>query len=122
MKKQNISALAEASTKFNLHPTNLQLDLPAALGSDPRLGDGDFPSCIDHVARLGAMPVSLLLTVRAAALFDFLCQEMMDDLQPGLGAQGFDLRFGFQDHLQHRQIQLQVHRVDSWEKRTGGNQ
>ena len=28
MKKQNISPLAEASTKFNLHPVNFQFDLP----------------------------------------------------------------------------------------------
>lgn len=28
MKKQNISPLAEASTKFNLNPVNFQFDLP----------------------------------------------------------------------------------------------
>jgi hypothetical protein len=58
------------------------------------------------------MPASALLAVRTAALLDFLLQEMVDDLQASLGAQGLDLRFGLENHFQHWQVELEVHRVE----------
>jgi hypothetical protein len=70
-----------------LHPAvllkglvTLKPDLPAVPGPHSRFGDGDFTSGIDDVPRLAAMPVSALLTVRTAALLNFLLQEMVDDL------------------------------------------
>src|SRR5208282_3137752 len=62
--------------------------------------------------RLTAVAVNALLAVRTAALLNFLLQKMVDDLQAGLSAQGFDFRFGLQDHVQDRQVELEVHRVD----------
>jgi hypothetical protein len=37
---------------------------------------------------------------------------MADDFQARLGPQGCDFGFGFHDDFQHRQIELEVHRVD----------
>src|SRR5439155_24375112 len=103
----------------SLHPTVLlkgfiafEPHLFAGLGAQTRFGDGNFASGKNDVPRLLAMPVSGLLAVRTTPLSNFLFQEMMDDLQPGLGAQRFDFGFGLEDDFQHRLIELEVHRVD----------
>lgn len=61
-----------------------------------------------HLARIQRT----LLAVRAVGPLDFLFQEMADDFQARLSARGLDFGFGFHDHFHHRQIQLEVHRVE----------
>ena len=103
----------------SLHPTVLlkgfiafKPQLFAGLGAQTRFGDRNFASGKNDVARLLAMPVGALLAARTTPLSNFLFQEMMDDLQAGLGAQRFHFGFALEDDFQHRQIQLEVHRVD----------
>ncbi len=105
--------MRELASYGSLHPAVLleglvtfKSNLLAAFGSDSRLVNRDLAAGKDDVAGLSAMAVSALLTVRTTALLNFLLQEVLDDLQPRLGAQGFDLGFGLQNDLEHRQIHL----------------
>lgn len=85
-----------------LHPAvllknrvTLKPDLPAVFDAHARLGNGNLAPGTNDVTKLVAMPVSAVLTVKAAALLDFLFQEMVDDFPARLSVQDFDFGFVF---------------------------
>ena len=63
-------------------------DLAPTVLAHPRLVDAHFPFGKHNVAILRTLPRGALPAIRAAAFLDFLFEEMVDNLQTGLAAEG----------------------------------